>query len=192
LLHLESAAALAAEEGFAYQRAVGACLRGWASVLQGRPDDAIVHLRDSLAGYRATGAALARPVVYALLGNASAMAGRPEEGLAHVAEGMSDATRTGQLFHLIELNLTRGDLLIWSGEPAGAIEAEACYRRALDSARAFRAPMLELRAATHLARLWSQQGRSDAAGTLLAPLVAGFSEGLELRDLQMARAVLGQ
>jgi len=192
LLHLERAAALAAEEGFAYQRAVGACLRGWASVLQGRPDDAIVHLSDSLAGYRATGAALARPVVYALLGNASAMAGRPEEGLAHVAEGMSDATRTGQLFHLIQLNLTRGDLLIWSGDPAGPAEAETCYRCALDMARAFRTPMLELRAATNLARLWSQQGRSDAAGALLAPLVAGFSEGLDLHDLQMARAVLGQ
>jgi predicted ATPase len=52
--------------------------------------------------------------------------------------------------------------------------------------------MLELRAATNLARLWSQQGRSDAAGALLAPLVAAFSEGLDLRDMQVARAVLGQ
>src|SRR5262249_25684644 len=136
LLPLARAAPLAAEEGFAYQRAVGACLRGWASVLRGRPDDAIVDLRASLAGYRATGAALARPLVYALLGNAAAMAGRLEEGLAHVAEGMSDATRTGQPFHLIQLNLTRGDLLFWSGDPAGATEAETCYRCALDMARA--------------------------------------------------------
>src|SRR5262249_31753767 len=160
LLHLERAAALAAEEGFAYQRAVGACLRGWASVLQGRPDDAIVHLTDSLSGYRATGAALPRPVVYALLWNASAMARRPEEGPTSVAEGMSSVTRTGQLSHLMQLRLTRGDLLIWSGDPAGPAEAETCYRCALDMARAFRPPMLELRAATNLARLWSQQGRS--------------------------------
>ena len=190
LLHLERAAAISAEEGFAYQRAVCASLRGWASVLQGRPDDAIVHLRDALAGYRATGAALARPGVYSLLANAAGMAGRLEEALGHVAEGMSDAERTGQSFHLVQLNLTRGDLLVWSGDPAGLIEAETCYRRALDAARAFPAPMLELRAATNLARLWSQQGRDDAAGALLAPLVAAFSEGHDLRDLQIARAVL--
>src|SRR5262249_59819118 len=70
LLDLERAAAISTEEGFAYQRAVGASLQGWAAVLQGRPDDAIAHLHDSLAGYRATGAALARPGLFALLAQA--------------------------------------------------------------------------------------------------------------------------
>src|SRR5262249_18369592 len=137
-------------------------------------------------------AALARPAVFALLAHATAMTGRLHEGFGHLDEGMSDAERTGQRLHLVQLHMTRGDLLIWSGEPAGAVEAEACYRRALDLARALRAPMLGLRAATNLARLWSQQGRSDAAGALLAPLVSAFSEGHDLRDLQVARAVLGQ
>jgi predicted ATPase len=50
--------------------------------------------------------------------------------------------------------------------------------------------MLELRAATNLARLWSQQGRVDAVPALLAPLVGAFSEGLDLHDLRIARALL--
>jgi predicted ATPase len=193
LRHLERAAAISREEGFAYQNAVGATLQGWAQLIQGRPDDAVAHLREALAGHRATGAAVARPRIIALLAHATALAGRVDEGLGHVAEGMDDAERTSQRQDMVQLNLTRGDLLLWGAEPAArAVEAEACYRRALDLARDLRAPILELRAATNLARLWSQQGRTDAAGALLAPLVERFSEGLDLPDLRTARAVLGQ
>jgi hypothetical protein len=128
-------------------------------VLQGRPDDAMARLREALAGYEATGAAVARPGVFALLAYATAMTGRVDEGLEHVADGMDDAERTSQRFHLIQLNLARGDLLLLgSGPAARAAEAETCYRRALDLARAFGAPMLELRAATSLARLWFTAG----------------------------------
>jgi tetratricopeptide (TPR) repeat protein len=193
LAHLERARAISGEEGFAYQHAVGALLTGWAFVLQMRPDDAILLLREALAGYEATGAALARPAAYALLAYAAAMRGRVDEGLEHVAEGMADVERTGQRFQLVQLNLARGDLLLWGGKGENpAAEAETCYRRALDLAHAFAAPMPELRAATSLARLWSQQGRHDAVAGLLTPLIGAFREGLDLRDLQDARALLAQ
>ncbi len=193
LTHLARASAISDEEGFAYQRAVGATLEGWACLLQGRPDDAIARLRDSLAGYEATGAAVARPGTIALLAHATGMTGRVAEGLALVAEGMADAERTSQRFHLIQLNLTRGDLLLWGTDPAArAAEVEACFRRALDLAREFDASMHELRAATDLARLWSEQGRRLEAVALLRPLVAAFSEGLDLRDLRLAQAILEQ
>ncbi len=188
--HLEQAAAISGDEGFAYQHAVGASLEGWAFVLQGRPDDAIARLRAALAGYEATGAAIARPAVTALLAYATAMTGRLDEGLARVAEGMADAERTGQRFHLIQLNLARGELLRWGNERAA--EVEASYRRALDLAHGFRAPILELRAAMSLARLWSQQGRRDAACALVAPLLEAFSEGLDQRDVQDAVAFLAR
>src|SRR5262249_55396131 len=152
LVHLEHAAAISGEEGFAYQRAVCATLEGWARVLQGRPDDAIARLRDGLAGYAATGTAVARPASTALPAHATAMRGRVPEGLELVAEGMADAERTNQRFHLVQLHLTRGDLLLWGAEPQPA-EAEACYRRALDLARSFDALFHQLRAATNLARL---------------------------------------
>jgi tetratricopeptide (TPR) repeat protein len=193
LVHVEHALKLAHEEGFAYQRAVGATLEGWARVMQGRPADAIVCLRDGLAGYAATGTALARPASTALLAHATAMTGQVAEGLELVAEGMADAERTCQRFHLVQLYMTRGDLLLWGGdaEKAGP-EAEACYRKALDLARRFDAHFHELRAATSLARLWIVQGRRAEAEALLRPLIAWFTEGLELRDLRHAHAVLAQ
>jgi predicted ATPase len=50
--------------------------------------------------------------------------------------------------------------------------------------------MLELRSATNLARLWSQQGRHDEARAMLGPLVAAFTEGHDLHDLRLARTIL--
>jgi len=41
-----------------------------------------------------------------------------------------------------------------------------------------------------LARLWQQQGRRDAAGTLLAAVYGWFTEGFDTADLQEAKALL--
>src|SRR5262249_61550080 len=135
----EHAASTPEQAGSAPQPAVGAPPEGWAPVLQGRPEAAIVRLPDGLARYAATGTAVARPASTALLAHATAMTGRVPEGLELVAEGMADAERTNQRFHLVQLLLTRGDLLLWGAEPRPA-EAEACYQRALDLARRFDAP----------------------------------------------------
>ncbi|MBI1815366.1 MAG: hypothetical protein HYR72_10340 [Deltaproteobacteria bacterium] len=69
-------------------------------------------------------------------------------------------------------------------------EAEQCFQRALDIARAQEAKTFELRAATSLARLWQRQGKRDAARALLAPLYAWFTEGFDTSDLQDAKRLL--
>ncbi len=68
--------------------------------------------------------------------------------------------------------------------------AEACFRRALDVARAQEAKSPELRAATSLARLWRDQGKRAEARALLAPVYATFTEGFTTRDLIDAKALL--
>jgi predicted ATPase len=50
--------------------------------------------------------------------------------------------------------------------------------------------MVELRAATSLARLWQRQGKRDAARDLLAPVYEWFTEGFDTRDLIDAKALL--
>ena len=188
--HLERAAAIGRQEGFAFQLALGASLEGWALVMLGQPDDAIARLRAGLEGYQTTGAMIGRPGILSILGYATAMTGRRDDGLACIDEGIEDAERTNQPLYLVLLQLARGDLLGWSGtDPA---LAEGCYRRALEAARELGALALELRAATGLARLWTAQGRTTDARTLLAPLVEAFHEGLELADVRDARAVLGE
>jgi hypothetical protein len=112
------------------------------------------------------------------------------EGLRHVARGLEEAERTTQQLHVVQLHVTRGDLLLWSGGADQAAAAEACYRQALGLARGLRAPMLELRPATRLAALLKEQGRDEDARAILGPVLEQFSEGSELRDLRGARKLL--
>jgi predicted ATPase len=74
----------------------------------------------------------------------------------------------------------------------GSPEAEACYVRALEVARAQEARSLELRAATSLARLWGEQGRSAEARDLLALVYGWFTEGFDTADLKEAKALLDE
>jgi predicted ATPase len=48
----------------------------------------------------------------------------------------------------------------------------------------------ELRAATSLARLWSDQGKRQQARELLAPVYDWFTEGFDTLDLKEAKALL--
>ena len=68
--------------------------------------------------------------------------------------------------------------------------AEAAFRKALEVARHQQAKSWELRAATSLARLWQQQGKTIEARDLLAPVYDWFTEGFDTADLQDAKALL--
>jgi predicted ATPase len=51
---------------------------------------------------------------------------------------------------------------------------------------------VELRAAMSLARLLGDQGNRQKACDLLAPIYDWFTEGFDTRDLQTAKALLGE
>jgi predicted ATPase len=72
---------------------------------------------------------------------------------------------------------------------AGRI-AEGRFRQALDFTRRKGALSFELRAATSLARLLRDQGRSAEALALLQPVYDCFTEGFDTADLIVARAFL--
>ena len=50
--------------------------------------------------------------------------------------------------------------------------------------------LIELRAATALTRLWSDQGRTADAHALLAPLYGRFTEGFDTAHLREAKTLL--
>jgi predicted ATPase len=73
------------------------------------------------------------------------------------------------------LHQLRGEIgLANGGAPA---DAQEHFQRALAVARSQEARCCELRAATRLARLWRDQGRSAEAHALLEPVYAWFTEG---------------
>jgi predicted ATPase len=83
----------------------------------------------------------------------------------------------------------RGDVLAALGDRAGA---ETGYREAIAIAQQQNAKLLELRAATSLARLWRDHGKRTEARGLLAPIYNWFAEGFDTPVLQDAKALLDQ
>ena len=66
--------------------------------------------------------------------------------------------------------------------------AAGCYERAIAAARQFGSVMLELEAATQLARLRRREGEPSAARTLVEPLLARIEGGDEIPDVLEARS----
>jgi hypothetical protein len=96
----------------------------------------------------------------------------------------------GELYWEPELFRLRGRLA--AAEGRGASEAATGFERALALARQRGAHLLELRAATDLARWRSAQGQRAAARQMLAPVYASFTEGFHAKDLKEAKAVLDE
>ena len=92
----------------------------------------------------------------------------------------------------VALYLLKGSLLLKSGGQKKVVEAEACFRQALEVARRQEAKSLELQAVMSLCRLWQQQGKKDEARQLLAEVYGWFTEGFDTADLKEAKALLDE
>jgi predicted ATPase len=90
-----------------------------------------------------------------------------------------------------EVNRVAGEVALMSPE-RDAAKAEAYFERALAVARQQQAKSWELRAAISMARLWRDQGKTQHARELLAPIYGWFTEGFDTRDLKEAKALLSE
>jgi predicted ATPase len=150
-------------------------------------------MQQGLATYRAIGAGLGLTHYLALLAEAYAQAGQTAAGLAVVAEAPDVVAKHGERFCEAELYRLQGELLLaQEGTKQKRVEAETCFRQALDAARRQQAKLLELRAAMSLSRLWQQQDKRNEARELLAPIYGWFTEGFDTADLQEAQALLDE
>jgi predicted ATPase len=114
--------------------------------------------------------------------------------IAHAVEAIDDATaraeRTEELWQLADLLRVKGELVFLHHAAPQAAVAEDYFRRALDWAQRQGALAWKLRAATSLARLLRDQGRSAEALALLQPVYNRFTEGFDTADLKVAKALL--
>jgi tetratricopeptide (TPR) repeat protein len=117
-------------------------------------------------------------------------AGQIADGLAAMDEAIDRCKRTEEYWVMSELLRIKGELVLLQDAPRAMAEAEDHYRQALDWACRQGALSWELRAATSLARLLRDRGRSADAMALLQPVYGRFTEGFDTADLKTAKALL--
>ena len=129
-------------------------------------EEGLAKLINGLSATRATGASTNNTFTLALLADIYLREQRIDEGLATIEEALTLAVTGGELFWHAELLRLKGELLLGqSGESVQ--EAEECLCEALKIAQDQHATMLELRAATSLAKLWRKPNKADDAKRIL-------------------------
>jgi predicted ATPase len=185
----ETALALATEHGFAYWRAGGTLVRGWALAEQGHIAAGITQMQQGLQAWRATGAAVTVTTFLTMLAAVHGQAGELADAHNLLREAQTLVDRQGERYWQAEIYRLQGQSLLAQALP-DTPQAETCFQQALDIARRQEAKSLELRAAVSLSRLWQQQGKRTKARKLLAPIYGWFTEGFDTADLQEAEALL--
>ncbi|HKM72881.1 MAG TPA: hypothetical protein VJX94_22920 [Stellaceae bacterium] len=102
-------------------------------------------------------------------------------------DALQIAGRTGECWLDAELYRHKIQLLQRQGHTDAT---EELYRKAMIIAEEQEAKLWEIRTATSLARLRSDQGRGDEARDMLAPIYGWFTEGFDTPDVKEAKALL--
>jgi predicted ATPase len=180
--------ALAREQGFSMWAAQALSMRGEALIQLGRVAEGIAALVEGATAYATTGATAG--LWRLTLAEGYGMTGRAAEGLEIVGE-VSEYTRRGGIgISEAEMNRVTGELHLAIGAPGAEAEAERSFRAAIETARRQSAKLFELRAVLELAPLLERQGREAEARALVEDIVSRFSEGVDLPQLNEARALL--
>jgi predicted ATPase len=146
-------------------------------------------LRHSISGLLETRFYTYYTTFLAQLAKVLLTAGEVDEALAAADEAVGRAKQNKHYWHLPEALRIKGEVLLLSSHRESA-EAEDHLRQALDWAHRQGALSWELRAASSLARLLREKGRSADAMALLQPVYARFTEGFATSDLQVAKGLL--
>lgn len=115
--------------------------------------------------------------------------GRVDEAFLTINQAIERATGCGSTFDMAELLRIKAQLL--AVMPLhGPASAMNCLTEALAVAKAQSALALELRSTIALARLLTEVGQRGQARNDLALVYGRFTEGLETRDLRVARELI--
>src|SRR5262249_16064338 len=114
--HAQAAIDRCQEHGFEQVAAQAGIWQGWALAAEGRGDEGIAQMRDSLSARGAVVHKSMRPHLLALLVESLWRAGRFEEALATAEEALA-VTETGGRYYRAELLRLRGGLWLARGAP---------------------------------------------------------------------------
>lgn len=181
---------IAGKHEFRIWQAVATCLNGAALAATGNAEQGIAEIRQGSTLYRGLKTPpIFWPLLLYLQAGAYSRQGRNAEGLALLQETPRTTEKAFGEVLAGELIRFQGELLL-AHSPGNRDQAEAAFNRALEAARTHQAPLLELRTAMNLARLWEGDGKGQQGLSLLRAAYGKITEGHDLADVQEARALL--
>jgi class 3 adenylate cyclase len=151
--------------------------------------DNIAAHRSALDAILSAGGKVGNSLAICNLAEVSLTAGDWTRAEADLADGFAFVEQSGEQYWLADLHRLRGQLALRQPQPDRS-HAEACFTKAIDVARHQHARLLELRAATDLARLWRDARPNDDLRALLQPVLAAIEGGETTRDVRNARRLL--
>jgi predicted ATPase len=185
----EDLAALSKEQKLIQMHAAAQILGGWATAQAGNANDGLGQAMAGLEVWNRIGLRSFLPAFTCLLAECRMAAGDLTGALQLLTDALAHGRKTGERWWEARVEQNRGRLLLCASRTAKPDAAEA-FGRAIEIARAQAARSLELRAATHLAQLWAENGEKLRACELLAPVCGWFPDGFDTPDLKEAKAVL--
>jgi hypothetical protein len=163
---------------------------GWVEAKSAALDQGIARMRQGLELRHKRMANLWVPVYVLSMAELLMANNRHQEAFPIFDECERLCSELQQRYVEPELHRLRG--VAFAAMGAARATVEAAFDLALQTARELGTRLFELRAATSQARFWQRSGRKEAACALLAPILAGFTEGFASADVREARAVLAE
>jgi tetratricopeptide (TPR) repeat protein len=189
--HAQAVLEIAEEHEFQIWRAVGTCLLGASQAGAGQAEEGRARIENGMARYQLlkTRPPVFWPMLLSIHAGVCGHTGRTEEGLGLLDEATDAGGMSPGNVMASDLCRLRGELLL-ALAPENMHEAESWLREALDIARSGEARLLELRAATSLARLYQQQGQVENGRRILEEAYRKITEGFGTADVREAQALL--
>jgi class 3 adenylate cyclase/tetratricopeptide (TPR) repeat protein len=179
----------ARRSGNPFYIALALSLDARARIVRGEVDAGLEQLEAQFETMRVLGSKLVDPLMVSLLCEGYLIGQRYDHAVALLDENVASFERDGRLSFVPDHLRLRAELLL-RRNPGDCEAPLALLSQAMDVARSHRARSLELRAALSAARVLRALGHDDDARALVAPVYAGFTEGLADLDLREARAYL--
>jgi tetratricopeptide (TPR) repeat protein len=202
---VEESLSLAKEYNLDFLLAVCPIFKGRILLYQGKAEEGLQIIQETLSLLDTFRTQMYRSEYLSYLAQGYAAVGRIDDGLATLDQALAFVEKHDERYYEAELYRLKGELTLQQEnqkskgkeqkakvENDAQAEAESCFRKAIDVAQQQQAKSWELRASTSLARLWQSQGKQAEAHKLLSEVYNWFTEGFDTKDLQEAKALLGE
>ncbi len=161
----------------------------FARAMRDPTDDNIAVQRAALDAVRSAGGYVGNSLNICNLVEVSLIAGDRERAESDLADGFAFVQQSGEQYWLADLHRLSGQVALRQPMPDRS-RAEGCFGKAIEIAKNQDARLLELRAATDLARLWRDTRQDRDLHALLQPILARIEGGENARDVRNARSLL--